>query len=406
MKKNIIWNTIGSLTISITSLFYTIILTRCSTLEEAGIYTIAFALACNTVTLASFGGRTYQVTDTKNEIHPFSYILSRYMTVGTTIVLLLLYLFSKDYSVYKSLIIFLLCIFKYLEEVSDVYCGILQKKDQLYKVGQFQFAKSILNVLLFFLIIYFQGSLLYAIIAMILVNLSFVLFFERKNALKCEKWEYKVYKKELIQYFKANLLICLLMFLTNYLINAPKYAIDQFLSSDVQAIFGIIIMPATVMMLVGSFIMNPLLVNIARIFNEKKHKELNRLIIKIIGLISALGLCGLVVAYFLGIPVLNFVYGLDLSPYKTPLMIIIVGSIFYTITAVLSTIFVAMRKIKSQVILNLILCVFSFLLSYYLVSQIDILGGAIAYLIIVVLRFIGYMALFFVHSRKVVVTNE
>ena len=401
MKKNIIWNTIGSFTIAVTSLFYTIILTRYSTLEETGLYTIAFALACNSVTLASFGGRTYQVTDTKNEIHTFSYILCRYSTVITTILIMVFYLLFKDYSLYKSLIIFLLCIFKYLEEVSDVYYGVLQKNHQLYKVGQFQFFKSILNVLLFFLIIRFQGSLLWAVIALVGVNLFFLLFLERRNARKCEHWKTYLSMKDIKKYFLVNLMICILTFTTNYLINVPKYAIDKFLTSDIQALFGIIIMPATVMLLIGNFIMNPLLVDIAQLYNDRKYKEVRKLMYKIILLIFGIGVLALGGTYLLGIPVLNLVYGLDLSPYKTELMIVVCGSVFYAITATLSTVFVAMRKINIQVIMNLIVCLCALVFGERLVSTMGIRGGAIVYFLIVFIRFILYMAVFLFPHKEV-----
>ncbi len=401
MKKNIIWNTIGSFTIAVTSLFYTIILTRCSNLAETGLYTIAFALACNSVTLASFGGRTYQVTDTKNEIHTFSYILCRYSTVITTLLIMLTYLFSKDYSLYKSTIIFLLCIFKYLEEVSDVYYGVLQKNHLLYKVGQFQFFKSILNVVLFYIIISQFHSLLGAVLALVGVNLFFVIFLERYQARKCERWKTKFFFDDIKKYFMANLMICILTFTTNYLINVPKYAIDKFLTSDIQALFGIIIMPATVMLLIGNFIMNPLLVDIAQLYNDQKYKAVRQLIFKIILIIFGIGLFALGGAYLLGIPVFNLVYGLDLSSYKTELMLIIVGSIFYTVTAILSTVFVAMRKINIQVILNMIVCICAFFFGEPLVSNMGIYGGALAYLLIVMIRFTLYMIVFLFQKKEV-----
>ena len=219
-QKNVVWNTIGAFTTSITSLFYTIILTRFSNLTETGIYSFAFAMACVTVTLASFGGRTYQVTDVKDEISPFSYIISRYITVFTTLILVLCYLFTKDYSIYKFVIIVLVCVFKYLEELSDVYYGILQKENKLYYVGQFQFSKAIINVLLFFLIIKLSGNLLLAIISITLVNLIFLIFFDRHKAKILKPWNNILKKEHIKKYFKVNVVICLFIFLSSIYISS------------------------------------------------------------------------------------------------------------------------------------------------------------------------------------------
>lgn len=391
LKKNFIWNTIGSLAVSIISLFYTLILTRYSTLNQTGLYTIAFALACNTVTLASFGGRTYQVTDTKSEISTFSYIFSRYLTVFSTVLILLVYLLSRDYSVYKSTVVILICVFKYLEEISDVYYGVLQKNDKLYRVGQFQLLKSIINIIIFFIVINKTNNLLIAFSILVVINLLYFLILERKSAKRCEKWSWKVDKAELKKYFNANFFICVLTFLTTYIINSPKYAIDKFLSSDLQAIFGIIIMPATVMLLVGNFILNPIIVMIADKYNNGKIKEIVSLMMKVFGLIIMIGLVGLVVCYYAGIPFLNFIYNINLNEYKLSLMIVIFGSIFYAITAGISSILVAMRKIKSQVVANLIVIIFSLLICNFLVKKYFILGASITYTVLILIRFIIYI---------------
>ena len=114
MKKNIFWNMIGSFTLSITSLFYSIILTRYCNLEDAGIFAFGFSFACMMVTLASFGGRTYQVTDHSGKINTISYIITRYLTVNIAFLLIMIYLVVKDYNLLKTISIIFLCVFKFL----------------------------------------------------------------------------------------------------------------------------------------------------------------------------------------------------------------------------------------------------------------------------------------------------
>ena len=71
-KKNFIWNTIGVFSISLTSFVYSLILVRLCELSISGVWSYAFAVACTAVTIASFGGRTYQVTDVKNELTTYT----------------------------------------------------------------------------------------------------------------------------------------------------------------------------------------------------------------------------------------------------------------------------------------------------------------------------------------------
>lgn len=391
LKKNFIWNTIGVMTFSLTSLLYTIILMRFSTLKMTGIFSFGFTLACTTTALAALGGRTYQVTDVKNELSPFTYIISKIFTVSTVSIFILIFLLFRDYSFEKFIVVFLLCIFKYLEELSDVYYGIMQKEDKLYYVGIIQFIKSIVNIIVFLLTIMFLKNLIVSVISIVMVNFLFLLFFEIPIARKLNKWNHSTNRQQLLKYFKVNTTICIFTFLTMCLSNAPKYAIDVYLTDEIQAVFGIIIMPATVMILVCNFITNPILIQIANLYNDKKVKDIFKLFKKIILIIFLIGIFGLFVAYFLGIPFLNIIYSSNFDKYKLELMIIIIGSIFYAISMICSSFLTSIRKISIQLYMNIIFTVLAFIISFPLVKIFGITGGAISYLAVMFIRMLCYM---------------
>ena len=60
-------------------------------------------------------------------------------------------------------------------------------------------------------------------------------------------------------------------FLTLYVINAPKYAIDELATNNVQTIFGIVVMPATVLILFGQYIIQPFLLSLKEKLNNDKN---------------------------------------------------------------------------------------------------------------------------------------
>ena len=59
-------------------------------------------------------------------------------------------------------------------------------------------------------------------------------------------------------------------FLNIYLINASKYAIDNVMTEDYQAIFGIIVMPATIMVLLAQFMVHPFLNSITNYIEKNE----------------------------------------------------------------------------------------------------------------------------------------
>lgn len=394
IKKNIVWNTIGVLTISSTSLLYTLILTHFCNLKDVGIFSFAFSFACMMITLASFGGRTIHITDSNNNNSNISYIITKYITVLITFLIVLIYIAIKSYSITKTTLIIILCLFKFFEEISDVYYGVLQKENYLYKVGIFQTVKSIINIILFTLIIVFSKNIILSSSSILIVNILFALIIERHAAKTANNWKFEIKTKEIKNILYQNFYVCFFTFLTSYIISSPKYAIDKYLIDDMQAIFNIILMPATFIYLLAGFILSPFMVEISKEIEKKEYDKSKKRVIKIISIILLLGIISLIGCYYCGIPILNIIYGIDLTAYKFGFLIIILGSIMYSISVAISTILIAYRELKIQTIISLVLSILSYLICNILVKKLSITGGCYAYLIVVSLRALIYIILF------------
>ena len=122
--------------------------------------------------------------------------------------------------------------------------------------------------------------------------------------------------------------------------------------------------------------------------------------IKIISLIIVLGIIVLGVAYFLGIPVLELVYGIELTPYFISFMIIILGSILYSIQIISSAILISMRRTFGQVMIYFIISIISTGVSYYLVDKLNILGASISYCITMTLVAVSFI-LYLIYGIKI-----
>ena len=85
--KNFIWNILGTGLNSFNSLFFLIIVTWVNGVEQAGIYSIAYATALILYTVALYSGRLCQVTDTENKVTDKDYIGNRIFTCIITMVI-------------------------------------------------------------------------------------------------------------------------------------------------------------------------------------------------------------------------------------------------------------------------------------------------------------------------------
>ena len=366
-RKNFIWNILGTGFNAFTSLFFMIAVTRINGVDNAGIFTIAFSTACIIYIIGVYAGRIYQVTELDKTITDKEYILNRIITTITMIFLVIIFSLIKKYDAFKTTIFILLTTYKALEAFSDVIYGILQKKDKLDIVGKSLFSKSI-----------------------ILTNTLILILYDIKNSREYIDLKTKVKKESILKIFKAGFFTFAIAFLGMYILNAPKYAIDSYLENNYQTIFGIIVMPATVIGLVAQFLIHPYLNQIVSLYENKDLKSLNKLILKLIFAILGVGIISSLLAYFLGPQVLGLIYGIDLAPYRLELLTIIIASTLYTIGVIYSSVLTTVRETLSQFIIYIIISIFAFIIANACTKIAQINGAVLSYLLIMASQFLIY----------------
>lgn len=389
-NKNFVWNIIGTTFNSFNSLFFMIIVTRINGTNDAGIFTLAYSTACILYIIGTYAGRIFQVTE-KEKINDKEYILNR---ISTTVLMMFVtvgFVLIKQYDIYKSTIFIIVCLYKALEAFSDVLYGILQKHELLYKVGRSFFAKALLSLGTFLIADLITNNLIISSIMIVVSNFIVILVYDFTNIRKLINKEEKVQYKNVLRIYKTGFFVFAISFLGLYIMNAPKYAIDDYLNEHIQAVYGIIIMPATVIGLFAQFIIHPYLNTIVDLYKENKIKEIRKLVMRIILAIIILGLICIAGAYLLGIPVLELIYGIELKEYRLNLACIILASTLSVIGTIYSSVLTTIRKTFIQFVIYCIVTVIAIIVSYTLTYNFEINGATIAYFIIMASQFLLYI---------------
>lgn len=389
-RKNFIWNILGTGFNAFNSLFFMIAVTRINGVDNAGIFTIAFSTACIIYIVGVYAGRIYQVTEPDKSITDKEYIINRIITTVSMLILVILFSVIRGYDIFKSTVFLLLTTYKALEAFSDVIYGILQKNEKLDIAGKSLFFKSLISVIAFVAIDAITKNMIISIISIILVSLLILIFYDLKNGIKYIDLKLPIKKENIIKIFKAGFFTFAISFLGMYVLNAPKYAIDSYLENNYQTIFGIIVMPATVIGLVAQFLIHPYLNQIVALYEEKNLKGLNKLALKLIAYILGVGVISSILAYFLGTQVLGLIYGLDLSAYRLGLLIIIIASTLYTIGVIYSSILTTVRETFSQFIIYIVMSIFAYIVANTCTKVGQINGAVISYLLIMAMQFLIY----------------
>lgn len=410
IKKNFVWNFVGSTLNSTTSLFFLIIVTRINGIKEAGIFTFAFSTACLLQVIGTYYGRAYQVTEMKDEFTDNDFLYSRFFSCGAMLLFAVLFSLIKEYALYKILVIILLVFYKIIEAFSESVYAIIQKNNDLYKVGISLFLKGLLGLFIFFALDLIFSNLIISIIGLIFINLFMFVFYDIKNVKMYNyvKSDFDLWKIKSI--FKNGFYTFVFTFLTQYVINAPRYAIDNNLGEKYQTIFGIIIMPATLFILCGQFMIHPFLVTLTNDLKEKNYAAFSKLVFKIVFYVLIIGIFVTIVAYFIGIPFLELVYGISLKKYLKSLVIIIIGATMFGMSYIISNALITMRKTMIQSIIFTIGSIFVYFVSNKLVFIKQIEGASISYFLVMSLILVMYIVVFSLeiikYSKKEVKKNE
>lgn len=379
-RKNFVWNILGSTFNAFNSLFLMIIVTRINGIDDGGIFTLAFSFACLIFTIGIYAGRTFQVTDNQ-EYSDRDYLFHRFLSVLLMMAIGIVFILIQPYSTEKMLIMFLLCLWKAQEAFCDTIYGVFQVNGNLYKAGFSMFIKSICCIIVFLIVDLIYANLVISCVSLNIVWLLLFFIYDLPNC-KSQFDKQKLVLSHSFKLFKRGLFAFLFTFLTIYIVNAPKYAMDTIVSNDIQAIFGIILMPATILSLCGQYLLNPYLNHLKEAFNANDKNAFHKIINKIVCLLFLFGALAIILMYYIGVPIMSFVYNVNLSPYRWEMVVILCGGILYAMGLVFSAALTTLRHTFIQFVINAIASIIGLIGSYWLIRNYELQGAVGIYLII------------------------
>lgn len=403
-RDSYIWNMFGSMLMAFQSVIMLMILTRTVGLAEAGIFTIANANANLFVTIGKYGMRYFQVSDVKNQ---FLFVDYRTARIITSIIMLIvsgvfvIYSMTRNgYTLRKSLIIFLMCLFKVVDVIEDVYHGLYQKENRLDIAAKAMSLRLIVTIIVFGAsVIISKNLLLSLIVSTILTGILFIILTGLTYG-EFHVAKEKLQKENVVLLLKICFPLFAGTFLSFYIGNVPKYAIDSVLNDELQACYGFISMPVFVIGLLNGFVFNPMLYNMSILWNEGKRK---RFVIKTllqIGIILVITAICLIGAYLIGIPILSALYNTDLSSYRSELLILLLGGGFLGMSGLLNTVITIIRFQDSLMWGYTVVAALALLFSRQIVEKYEMIGASILYTVLMGILCVVFLIFFFIGIYK------
>ncbi len=383
-----LWNTIGSICSAGSSFVLLVFVTRICGSSDAGVFALGFANAQLMLTIGRFGMRAYQATDIKFRVKFQTYFMSRILTSMAMLVVSGGYLLWHGYSFEKSAILFCICVIKLADALEDVFHGLFQQNGRMDLAGKLLTLRNVVTILSFTGILVITKDLLLTCAVTALLSVAASIFMNLPKARTFENLRFACSKEELGILIKSCFPLFIGSFLSLYIYNVPKYMIDRFLSSDIQTFFSILFMPTFVINLLSEFLFKPLLTNIAVQWEQSEVRLFVQYIGRLLLGIIAITLITITAGAFFGCEVLSFIYGVNLLPFRTELILLLCGGGFGAGVFLLLHILTAMRKQVGLLYGYMMVSLIITFLTPALTKEYHMMGASIASVISSILLFI------------------
>ena len=126
--------------------------------------------------------------------------------------------------------------------------------------------------------------------------------------------------------------------------NVPRFAVDGVLGEEAVAAYGAVFMVSFTVSICADFIMNPQIVPLAEAIRAADPRAALRSLRAPLLSIAFLGAAGLSVGATFGIPLLAWVFGLDLDGLRSTLCIVLGGGVLVALYQLAQTVLIVLRK--------------------------------------------------------------
>lgn len=189
-----------------------------------------------------------------------------------------------------TVIVITVTAYKMMDAFSDCFEGRLQQKDMFYLSGKSLFYRTLISSLSLLVCLYITKNLFTSCIITVVIAAILCVVFSVYPAIKYSYISVRGLHigKSTLGLFSECFPLFSSLFMLAYIVNSPKYAIENSLSYERQTYFNAFYFPAQVIYLITSFAFKPLIFSMAQYWNDKASRyKVKKLINKLI--------CGIIV---------------------------------------------------------------------------------------------------------------
>jgi O-antigen/teichoic acid export membrane protein len=360
LKKNFGWAFAGNFINAGCRWGMLVAITKLCSIDDVGIFGLAMAISTPVIMFTNLHLRTVYATDISQQYRFGEYLGLRLLSVVIGLALVSFIAYLSGYTISTAFLVVLWCLAQCIVSVKDTYMGVMQKCERMDRVSMSRSLQSVFSLISFAIMLFWGCGLLAAVISVILVRITVLLFYDIVVAAKLSRENTQTAPSSLLPEFHWGAIFRLLwmtiplgivMGLTSLVSNIPRYFIEHHHGLQQLGYFT----PLVSFIVVGNMAIIALAQSAApRLakYYQEDIRGFGRLLIKLGSIGLGIGVCGVLVAVLFGPMVLSVFFTPEYAQYNNVLIILMLSAVPYYISSFLNDGLLVARRIKVQLPLN------------------------------------------------------
>ena len=373
--------------------------------EEAGAkFYMAFTTGQMLLTIGYFEIRPFQVTDVKQQYKAKEYfgfrVISSAAMLACAVVVGIVYVVNGKADAAGFMLIITMCILKMFDGIADVFEGEFQRNDRIDISGMSMAFRTMAIMAVFSIIAWVTRNIYAASAVAAVTGLAGAAVVAVVWSRGFEPLSVSFDREKMKSLFRSTILLFIGSAMCMWLWNGTKYVVEWTLTDRDTLAYGIVFMPTMVINLGSSFVFKPMLTTLARHYDQGEYKAFAKLVAVLVATAVGITVVTLGAGAWLGIPVLSWLYDIELAPYKSVMLVLIAAGGFNAVSILFYYALTVMRLQKEIFAGYTITFVVSIILPIVMVKAMGIAGAGTSYLIVMMLLTVLFGGMLCVKLKK------
>jgi O-antigen/teichoic acid export membrane protein len=347
-----------------------------------GQFAFALAVSAPVFMLTNLQLRGVQSTDARCEYIFSDYVALRVISSSVAVLGILAACPFLKVTRDAVIVILLVALFKSLESLGDVVAGLMQKFEMLDAASIALLLRGGLSIGLFGACFAIFRNLPLALLVWISVAASVIASYDFRVARKLAAFDggfrIRFNWKTLRSLTLISLPLGIVSAVTSFNTNIPRYTIEHVLSIRELGIFASVAYPVTAATIVSNSLGQSALARLSRLFAERRFKEFQKLVLKLVAFGMTLAAVAVFVVFFWGDRLLTILYTPEYARQGNLFVILALTAGLNSIGCFLVYALTAARQFRVQLPISLLCTLNTFICSALLVPRFRLTGAAMA----------------------------